>query len=93
MLSYIMRRLVFGAVTVVGVSIVVFAVMRVLPGDPLVAVFGPEGFTKLSDQERAHYMAELGLSNPLWLQYCTGSRTSRAATSAARSSAPKASPT
>ena len=69
MLSYIMRRLVFGALTVVGVSIVVFVVMRILPGDPLVALFGPEGFTKLTDQERAHYMAELGLSDPLWLQY------------------------
>ena len=69
MFSYIMRRLVFGAVTVVGVSIVVFVVMRILPGDPLVAIFGPEGFTKLCDQERAHYMAELGLSDPLWLQY------------------------
>jgi peptide/nickel transport system permease protein len=53
----------------VGVSIVVFVVMRILPGDPLVAVFGPEGFTKLSDAERAHYMAELGLSDPLLVQY------------------------
>jgi hypothetical protein len=35
-------------------------VMRILPGDPLVAIFGPEGFTKLSDKERAGYMAELG---------------------------------
>ena len=69
MYSYIARRLAFGALTVVGVSIMVFVVMRILPGDPLVAIFGPEGFTKLSDKERAHYMAELGLSDPLWVQY------------------------
>ena len=69
MLSYIARRLAFGAFTVVGVSIVVFVVMRILPGDPLVAIFGPEGFTKLTDKERAHYMAELGLSDPLVVQY------------------------
>src|SRR5689334_6196828 len=69
MYSYIIRRLAFGALTVVGVSIMVFVVMRILPGDPLVAIFGPEGFTKLSDKERAHYMAELGLSDPLWVQY------------------------
>ncbi len=69
MFSYILRRLIFGAVTVVGVSIVVFVVMRVLPGDPLVAIFGPDGFTKLSEAERANYMAALGLSDPLWLQY------------------------
>ena len=63
MFGYIARRLAFGAVTIVGVSVVVFVVMRILPGDPLVAVFGPEGFTKLSDAERAHLMAELGSPN------------------------------
>jgi peptide/nickel transport system permease protein len=69
MYSYIARRLVFGALTVVGVSIMVFVIMRILPGDPLVAVFGPEGFTKLTDAQRASLMAELGLSDPLWIQY------------------------
>ena len=69
MFSYIVRRLAFGVLTVVGVSIVVFVVMRVLPGDPLIAIFGADGFTKLSDQDRARYMAELGLSDPLWVQY------------------------
>ena len=64
MYSYIMRRLAFGAVTVVGVSIVVFVVMRVLPGDPLVAIFGPEGFTKLSEAERASYMARARPQRP-----------------------------
>jgi peptide/nickel transport system permease protein len=69
MYTYIVRRLAFGAVTVVGVSIVVFMVLRVLPGDPLVAIFGPEGFTKLSEADRAGYMAQLGLSDPLIVQY------------------------
>src|SRR5437899_3673515 len=69
MYSYIMRRLAFGLVTVVGVSIIVFMVLRILPGDPLVAIFGPEGYTKLSDAERANYMAQLGLSDPLVVQY------------------------
>ena len=69
MYTYIVRRLAFGAVTVVGVSIVVFMVLRVLPGDPLVAVFGPEGYSKLSEAERAGYMAQLGLSDPLLVQY------------------------
>jgi peptide/nickel transport system permease protein len=69
MYSYIVRRLAFGALTVVGVSIIVFTVLRILPGDPLVAIFGPEGFTKLSEAERASYMAQLGLSDPLVVQY------------------------
>jgi peptide/nickel transport system permease protein len=67
--SYIARRLAFGALTVIGVSIMVFVVMRILPGDPLVAIFGPEGMTKLTAEQRANYMAELGLSDPLWVQY------------------------
>ncbi len=69
MYSYIARRLAFGALTVIGVSIMVFVVMRILPGDPLVAIFGPEGMTKLTEEQRANYMAELGLSDPLWVQY------------------------
>ena len=69
MYSYIARRLAFGMLTVVGVSIMVFVVMRILPGDPLVAIFGPEGMSKLTEAQRAHYMAELGLSDPLWVQY------------------------
>jgi peptide/nickel transport system permease protein len=71
MYSYIVRRLAFGALTVIGVSITVFVIMRILPGDPLVAVFGPEGYTKLSEAERANYMAALGLSDPLYVQYLT----------------------
>jgi len=69
MYSYIVRRLAFGALTVLGVSLVVFFVLRVLPGDPLVAIFGPEGFTKLTAEQRASYMAQLGLSDPLIVQY------------------------
>ncbi|MBV8089302.1 MAG: ABC transporter permease [Alphaproteobacteria bacterium] len=69
MYSYILRRLIYGALTVLGVSIIVFVILRILPGDPLVAVFGPEGYSKLSEAERAHYMAELGLSDPLLVQY------------------------
>jgi peptide/nickel transport system permease protein len=69
MLTYLARRLVFGFVTIIGVSIVVFVIMRILPGDPLVAIFGPDGFTKLTEEQRASYMADLGLSDPLWLQY------------------------
>jgi len=69
MYSYVVRRIAFGMLTVIGVSIIVFVVLRILPGDPLVAIFGPEGYTKLSAEARAGYMAQLGLSDPLPLQY------------------------
>ncbi len=69
MYSYIVRRLAFGALTILGVSIIVFVVMRILPGDPLIAIFGPDGYTKLSEADRAGYMKQLGLSDPLIVQY------------------------
>jgi peptide/nickel transport system permease protein len=69
MVRYVVRRLVLGLLTVLGVSVVVFLIMRILPGDPLVAIFGPDGFTRLTEEQRAGYMAELGLSDPLPVQY------------------------
>ena len=44
-------------------------VLRILPGDPLVAMFGLEGFAKLAPADRARIMEDLGLSDPLPLQY------------------------
>jgi peptide/nickel transport system permease protein len=55
--------------TLFGVSVIIFVVMRILPGDPLVAMFGMEGFMKLSEADRAHIMQELGLSDSLPIQY------------------------
>ncbi len=69
MYAYIIRRIGFGALTVLGVSILVFFIMRVMPGDPLTAIFGPEGMTKLTEEQRLSYMKELGLADPLIVQY------------------------
>ena len=67
--KYILRRLLYAVPTIFGVSVIIFVVMRILPGDPLVAIFGMEGFTKLTAADRARLMAELGLSDPLYVQY------------------------
>jgi peptide/nickel transport system permease protein len=67
--KYLLRRVVFGVSTLVGVSLIIFAVMRILPGDPLVAMFGLEGFTKIAPADRARIMEDLGLSDPLPVQY------------------------
>lgn len=69
MFRYIARRLALGALTVLGVSIVVFLVMRILPGDPLVAILGSDGMQRLTEEQRAAYMQDLGLADPLWVQY------------------------
>jgi peptide/nickel transport system permease protein len=69
MYAYIIRRIGFGALTVLGVSILVFFIMRIMPGDPLTAIFGPDGMTKLTEEQRLGYMRELGLTDPLIVQY------------------------
>jgi peptide/nickel transport system permease protein len=67
--KYLLRRLLFGLPTLVGISVIIFVVLRVLPGDPLVAMFGAEGFQKLSAADRARIMSDLGLDDPLPVQY------------------------
>jgi len=67
--KYLLRRIVYGFLTLFGVSVIIFVVMRILPGDPLVAMFGMEGFMKLSDADRSRIMEDLGLSDPLLVQY------------------------
>ena len=63
---YLIRRTAFGVLTVFGVSIIIFMVMRLLPGDLLAVMYG-EGATKLTDADRAKIMQELHLSDPLYL--------------------------
>lgn len=66
--KYLLRRAAFGVLTVFGVSIIIFVVMRLLPGDLLAVMYG-EGATKLTDADRARIMQELHLSDPLYQQY------------------------
>jgi peptide/nickel transport system permease protein len=67
--KYLLRRLLYAILTLFGVSVIIFIIMRILPGDPLVAMFGMEGFMKLSAPDRARIMEELGLSDPFLMQY------------------------
>ena len=69
MKKYLLRRALFALGTLIGVSLIIFVVLRILPGDPLVAVLGVEGYAKLPMADRLHMMKELGLSDPLPLQY------------------------
>ena len=48
---------------------VVFVVMHVLPGDPADRNLPGKSYTKLTAAQRASYMHDLGLSDPLIVQY------------------------
>jgi peptide/nickel transport system permease protein len=47
----------------------IFGIMRVLPGDPLVAYLDPRQMTAMSDEEIALIRKDLGLDRPLAVQY------------------------
>ena len=69
MQKYLVRRGLFALITLIGVSMSIFVIMRVLPGDPLVAILGVEGHARMTPADRERIMAELGLSAPLPVQY------------------------
>ena len=69
MRKYLVRRALFALGTLIGVSMIIFVVLRILPGDPLVAILGVEGHARMLPADRVRIMADLGLSDPLPVQY------------------------
>ena len=69
MRKYLARRAVFALGTLLGVSLSIFIILRVIPGDPLVAILGVEGHARMTKEDRVRIMADLGLSAPLPVQY------------------------
>jgi peptide/nickel transport system permease protein len=60
-----LKRLLYMFFVLVGVSILMFVLVRVIPGDPLANVLGP-----MADKEAAEKMRrELGLDRPIYVQY------------------------
>lgn len=55
--------------TVIGVTILIFLAMRVIPGDPLRSIIGEGQIYILSDEELAAVKASLGYDKPLVIQY------------------------
>jgi peptide/nickel transport system permease protein len=64
-LTYILRRLVLLIPVLLGLSMMVFVIGRLLPGDPVMLAAGPNA----SAQEMAALSAEFGLDQPIALQY------------------------
>jgi ABC-type dipeptide/oligopeptide/nickel transport system permease component len=65
MRAYIVRRIIHSIVTLIGVSLVVFGMLRVLPGDPAKMVL-PEGASAAQVEQ---VRRQLGLLEPLYVQY------------------------
>ena len=69
MRTYLARRLLLVLPTLFGVSLIIFIAMRLLPGDPLVAIFGLEGARRMTAEQRANLEQALGLRDPYVVQY------------------------
>ncbi len=70
MRTYLLQRALAGFVTLIGVTILIFVAMRVLPGDPLAMMTAESGMTyTLSDEELQSARAALGLDRPYYQQY------------------------
>lgn len=70
MTRYILHRLLIAIPTLIGITILIFLAMRVLPGDPLALIMSEStGKYVLSDAELALARASLGLDKPYYLQY------------------------
>jgi peptide/nickel transport system permease protein len=65
--SYIAQRLGIGLVTLFGMSVVIFLLLRLAPGNIVDILFATGGYVNPS--ERAAIERELGLDKPLWAQY------------------------
>jgi peptide/nickel transport system permease protein len=65
--GYIAQRLTIGIVTLLGMSIVIFLMLRLAPGNIVDILFSTGGYVNPS--ERLAIEKELGLDKPIWAQY------------------------
>ena len=65
--KYILRRLLLVVPTIIGVTILVFLLIRLMPGDVVQQISGETAF--LTEEQRQELREELGLDRPMLQQY------------------------
>lgn len=66
MLQFIFRRLGLVIPTFIGITLLTFAFVHMIPGDPVLIMAGERG---MSPERHAQLLAQMGLDKPLWQQY------------------------
>ncbi|VTR49616.1 Dipeptide transport system permease protein dppB [Serratia fonticola] len=66
MLQFILRRLGLVIPTFIGITLLTFAFVHMIPGDPVTIMAGERG---ISAERHAQLMAEMGLDKPLYQTY------------------------
>jgi peptide/nickel transport system permease protein len=65
--SYLVRRFLLMVLTLFGMSVLIFVLLRVVPGNIVDILFDAAGFVDPTD--KANLEKELGLNLPIWQQY------------------------
>ncbi|MDD5646907.1 MAG: ABC transporter permease, partial [Candidatus Bipolaricaulis sp.] len=65
MYRYLLRRLMTLALSLIVISILIFVVMRIIPGDPAQIILG----TDADENSLAVLRDKLGLTGPIYVQY------------------------
>ncbi len=67
MFAYIVRRLALMLVTLIGISIIIFVLLRIVPGNIVDILFDAAGYVDPAD--KASLQRDLGLDQPIYVQY------------------------
>lgn len=65
MLRYMIRRVAIAIPVLVGISLAVFLLVKLQPGDPFVGMISPE----TTPEEKQEMLLKAGYLDPVWLQY------------------------
>jgi len=69
MARFLLRRLLAFIPTLIGISLLVFFVIRQIPGDAITTRLGAEAAADLTPEQQAAYRTYFGLDKPLTIQY------------------------
>ncbi len=70
MKKYILRRVLLFVPTMLGVALVIFILLRILPGDVAVQILaGPNGEAEYTLEDVENLRERLGLNDPLYIQF------------------------
>lgn len=68
MITNILKKLIQFVLVMFALSLTVFYMARLSPGDPLISYYG-EGVERMSVEEKANAIEKLGLDEPIYAQY------------------------
>ena len=69
MRTYLAKRLLLIVPTLLGAAALVFLIMRVIPGDVTLLIFGGDQASQVDPKQLAAMRHRLGLDQPLWVQF------------------------